>query len=288
RHPVRKLLTKPRLYEFATPIAGTYPPSYDPSYWMEGAKPRFSLKGQLRVLRQSAGTLFKCVVDQIEYAVGLLFLLFLLDHPQWPARLRRQWFLWLPPLLACISYSLVLVEGRYIAPFLLLMWVAAFSFAVGSTPKFSSRNVSALALAILSITTLRVAKSTASDFLTVLAKQENADFEVAEALHVLGIHPGDKAASMARMGDVHWARLAGIKIVSEIPLGEENAFWTADDSEKAKVFDALASTGARVLVTKDAPPSAAREGWIPLAGTGFCAYRLATARKQDVNAELPQ
>ncbi len=274
QHPVRQLLTKPRLYEFATPIAGTYPPSYDPSYWMEGAKPHFSLIGQLRVFRQSAGTIFQCLVDQIEYMVGLLFLLFLLDDPKWPALLRHQWFLWLPPLLACISYSLVLVEGRYIAPFLLLLWVSAFSFAASSAPALSSRNAMALALALLSVTTLRVAKSTASDFLTVLAKQENADFEVAEGLHVLGIQPGDKAASIARMADVHWARLAGIKIVSEIPLGEENVFWTANASEKSRVFEALARTGAKVLVTKNAPPSAVLEGWIPLAETGFYAYRL--------------
>jgi hypothetical protein len=283
QHPVRQLLTKPRLYEFATPVAGTYPPSYDPSYWMEGAKPHFSLTGQLRVFRQSAGTIFKCLVDQIEYIVGLLFLLFLLDDPKWPTRLRQQWFLWLPPLLACLSYSLVLVEGRYIAPFLLLIWIAAFSFAASSTPALSSRNALALALAILSVTTLRAAKFTASDFLTVLAKRENADFEIAEGLHVLGIQPGDKAASMARMADVHWARLAGIKIVSEIPLGEENVFWTASASEKAKVFNALARTGAKVLVTKNAPPSAVLEGWIPLAETGFYAYRLISVPPKNLN-----
>ena len=38
-HPSRVIYEHPTVYEFATPISGTYPPWFDPSYWMAGAKP---------------------------------------------------------------------------------------------------------------------------------------------------------------------------------------------------------------------------------------------------------
>src|SRR5712692_2622398 len=96
-HPVRQLLQKPRLFEFATPISGTYPPAYDLSYWMEGVRPHFSLTGQLRVLRQSAGTFFQIWFAQVEYGVALLALLFLAyGKPGWGLLLRKQAYLWAP------------------------------------------------------------------------------------------------------------------------------------------------------------------------------------------------
>jgi len=286
KHPTRQLFTKPRIYEFGTPVGGTYPPAYDLSYWMEGARPHFHLAGVLSVLRQSVGSIFEFLSYQIECVVGLLFLLFLPNVGRWLPRFRQQWFLWLPPLLACIAYCLVLVEGRYIAPFMVLLWVSAFSLAASLASPLSSRNALALVLAMLSVTTLRLAKSSATDFLAAFKKQDNMDYRVAEGLHALGIQPGDKASALARMADVHWARLAGIKIVSEIPLGEETAFWTADSSDKSRVFSVLAGTGARVLIAKGVPPSAVPEDWTPIIGTDFYVYRLTPVRINDATGNL--
>ena len=40
-HPTRQVATNPDIFEFAAPIAGTYPPWYDPTYWDEGARVAF-------------------------------------------------------------------------------------------------------------------------------------------------------------------------------------------------------------------------------------------------------
>lgn len=275
KHPVRQLLTHPRLFEFATPVGGSYPPVFDQSYWMDGVKPYFSLRGQLRALRQSAGTMFTFLLDQMEFAVGLLFLLFLLrNRRECFALLRMHSYLWVPPLIACFSYSLVLVEGRYVAPFILLLWVAAFSCLFASAPQLTSRGAAALVLAMLSMTGLRVAKSATTDVLTVLSKPANTDWEVAQALQELGVQPGDRVAGLSRVAEAHWARLAGVKIVSEIPLGEERIFWTAPPDLQRKIFETLAKTGARILVTKDPPVSALNAGWLPLRSTGYYALPL--------------
>jgi 4-amino-4-deoxy-L-arabinose transferase-like glycosyltransferase len=275
QHPVRQLLTKPRLYEFGTPVGGSYPPAFDPSYWMEGARPRFRLGGLLRVLRQSAGTMFQFLAGQIEYAVGLLFLFFLVRREfSWVVLFREQWFLWMPPLLACLAYALVLVEGRYVAPFILLLWIAAFSCLLSSPSQLSSRAKLALVLALLSATGLRLAKSATSDVFAVQAGQTHTDFEVAQALHNLGLQRGEKVAGLSRVAEAYWAHLAGVEIVSEIPLGDDGIFWAASSQEKRKVFEVFAATGAAVVVTKDPPVGAIKEGWIPLGNTAFYAYPL--------------
>ena len=46
-HPVRQLLAKPRLFEFATPVGGSYPPSFDSTYWTDGVRVHFHLSALL-------------------------------------------------------------------------------------------------------------------------------------------------------------------------------------------------------------------------------------------------
>jgi len=48
KHPTRKILNNPPVFEFITPIGGTYPPWTDPSYWYEGLTIRFSLNKQIQ------------------------------------------------------------------------------------------------------------------------------------------------------------------------------------------------------------------------------------------------
>ncbi len=161
-HPVRQLTQSPRVFEFASPIDGAYPPSHDLSYWMDGAVPHFSLSGQLSVFRQSFGTFLQISFAQAEFAVGLLSLFFLFpSRRQWLLTLRNLAPLWLPALLACVSYSFVLVEDRYVAPFLLLLWVAVFFAALHADFGVSPRVVLAVILAVLCFTGLRLARSVA-------------------------------------------------------------------------------------------------------------------------------
>jgi 4-amino-4-deoxy-L-arabinose transferase-like glycosyltransferase len=287
-HPVRQILSKPHLYEFATPVGGTYPPSFDPSYWMEGVQVRFGLRSLLQVLRQSAGTFLQIWTTQSEFALAALFLFFLLPAKSaWFLVLRRQYYLWVPPLIACLSYSIVLVELRYVAPFVLLLWVAALGSLLAGNPGLPLRFTLALMLAILVVTCVRIAKSATSDVVAIGAGQENVNWQVAEGLRELGSQPGDKVAGLSRVAEAHWARLAGVKIVAEIPLGDENTFWLASPAEKQRVFQILAGTGAKFVVTKDPPVCAAEEGWVPISATDFYAYRLPSVLRPEPGSGPP-
>src|SRR6185436_902247 len=43
-HPVTRISSSIEAYEYAEPIAGTYPLWYDPTYWHEGISPHFNMK----------------------------------------------------------------------------------------------------------------------------------------------------------------------------------------------------------------------------------------------------
>jgi len=273
-HPVHLILTSPRVFEFASPIGGTYPPGYDWSYWMEGVRPHFCSRAALRVFRQSAGTFFKLALAQSEFAVAALVLFFCAPNKRRILEaLRFQSFLWLPPLAACAAYAVVLVEGRYVAPFAPLLWLAAFSCLLAQAG-LSTRAARALVLAAVCFTGLRLAKFTEENAAAIFSAPRNTDADVAAALRQAGVRPGDGLALLCPPEELHWARQLGARIVSEMPLGQESVFWPASDDVKSRVFSAFASSGAKFVITMDPPLGPARTGWLPLAQTDFFAHPL--------------
>ena len=274
-HPARQLSSRPLLYEFATPARGTYPPGFDWSYWMEGAKPRFNLRGQIRVLRHSVGTYFQIFLLQLEYSLPVLVLFFFpQDKSRWKAALYKYAYLWMPAFIACLAYSLIHVEDRYVAPFVLVLWISLFCCAFDAAAGIPRRVALALVFATISITGIRLAKFLASEVIVSASKQENVSWEISEQLRALGLQRGDKVSAIATPAGAYWAHLAGLTIVSEIPSGEQDFFWTTDPATQRNVFQLLAGTGARLVVTKDPPPAAIDRGWIPLGDTSYYAHTL--------------
>jgi hypothetical protein len=274
KHPVRQILTSPRVLEFATPIEGAYPPVYDLSYWMEGAKPHFNVRGQMRIFRQSVGTFFLIFLNQVEFALGLFAFLFCQSRwREFVVPLGRLWPIWFPPAIGCLGYAFVLVENRYVAPFLPFLWLSVFA-AVLSLPSAISRRIRvAVILAMLSITGIKTVKYFVSD-LMVARSQENVDWQVAQSLRDFGLKPGDRVAVIAIKAEAHWARLAGVKIVSEVPLGQEGTFWEGDSTLQDHVFAAFASTGSRFVIVKDPPLGSIKNGWVRLGETPYYSHTL--------------
>jgi hypothetical protein len=274
KHPTRKILSDPDVFEFATPVGGSHPPSYDLSYWMDGVRPHFNIRGELRVLRQSVGTFFLIFVIQCEFALGIIVFLLLQERRrECLALIWRLWPLWWPPAMGCLAYSLVLVEPRYVASFLVFLVLAAFAVVARQSPATSKRVAFAIVLGVLSVTGIKSTKYFVSD-LAAMAHQQNVYWQAAQSLHQLGIQPGDRVAVIAGNSVGHWARLAGVKIVAELPLGQDDIFWRADRQTQDRVYAALAITGSRVIVVKDPPLDATRDGWRQLGDTTYYARLL--------------
>jgi 4-amino-4-deoxy-L-arabinose transferase-like glycosyltransferase len=274
KHPAREILSSPRVFEFATPVGGSYPPSYDMSYWMDGVRVNFNVRGQLRILRQSLGTFFLIFVIQIEFAVGLIVLWLVQEkRTECIGSLVRLWPLWVPSAAACSAYSLVLVEPRYVAPFLVFLWLAAFAAVASASWVSSRRMLYAVVFGMLAVTGIKTAKCFVSDLLAI-PNQQHIHWQVAQNLHKLGIQPGDRVAIIAGNAVAHWARLAGVKIVAELPAGQDVVFWKGDLSTQDRVFAALASTGSRAIVVKDPPLDVIRNDWYQLGDTPYYARLL--------------
>ena len=274
KHPARIILSSPRVYEFAEPIGGSYPMWYDQSYWKDGIQVQFHLINELKILRQSVGTFFLILLTQLEYVVALAVLLFCNLRPrEWIAATWRQWFLWFPPAAACLGFASVLVEGRYVASFLVILWVAAFASSLRSASIASRGVVAAVVLAAVLVTGLKTLKYSVSDALAI-PKQVNENWEAAHKLKELGIGPGDQVALIGIIAEQHFMRLAKVKAVAELSYRDEEKFWTGDASLQDSVFTAFAATGSRIVVATHAPVTAVKEGWIRLGNTDYYARSL--------------
>jgi hypothetical protein len=274
KHPPSIILSSPRVYEFAEPIGGSYPMWYDPSYWKDGIKLHFRLVNELKILRQSAGTFSLIFLTQLEYVVGLAALVFCnLRAREWIAATSRQWFLWFPAAAACLGFASVLVEGRYVASFLVILWIAAFASSLGSASVASGRVAAAVVLAAVLMTGMKTVKYAISDALAI-PKQVNENWEAAQKLKEFGLSPGDRVALIGVIAEQHLLRLAKVKAVAELRYSDEPQFWTGDANLQDSVFTAFAATGSRVVVAVRAPVTAVKEGWIRLGNTEYYARSL--------------
>jgi hypothetical protein len=274
KHPARIILSSPRVYEFAEPVGGSYPMWYDPSYWKDGVEIHFHLINELKILRQSAGTWFLILIIQLEYVVSFAALVFLnVRGRDWATVTGRWWFLWFPAAAACLGFSSVLVEGRYIASFLIVLWVVAFASGLRSSSATYRRIMVAGICAAVLVTGTKTLKYTLSDALA-FPKQINENWEAAEQLKALGVKPGDRVALIGVIAEQHWMRLAKVKAVAQLRYSDEQGFWTGDAHVQDRVFAAFVASGARVVVATRAPVTAVKEGWIPLGNTGYYARSL--------------
>lgn len=287
RHPTRKIFDEPAIYEFGTPIGGTYPPWYDPFYWYEGVTPRFDLQGQIRVLVSSAQFYYDLFFEsQGVLIAGLLILLFM-GRRQWRCvkDIADHWCLIIPAIAAVGMYSLVHVEPRFIGAFVVLFWAGLFSGVVLPDSQESRRLVACVTLAMVTmmmigigVFTVRKAYSTYRDLTRGEDTAGHVHWQVADGLNRLGVQPGDQVAIIGWGSFMApWARLARVRIVAEIPQAGEfregDKFWRADHSVKAQVIKTFANTGANAIVAL-VPSSASTIGWQRIGNTDYYAYLL--------------
>ena len=277
-HPTRKMMAHPPVYEFAGPIAGTYPPWYDPSYWNDGIRPQFHLRSQLQTVIRGIGVHSRLLLSEWGWLVGSLIFL-LMGRRTILGGIREQWPLLLVTLVALGMYSLILVMPRYAAPFL-----AVFCFAVlaGMWRRQSSnpRTVNLVAAATLCVMLLALAQPLIAKSYRKWSEGRERNREepvrAAEGLLRMGLHPNDRLAILGDGTSEYWARLAQVKIVAQIMLreGGGDEFWRLAPEERVPVYEALAGMGARALVTWDSTRPDLGKGWLRIAGTSYHVHFL--------------
>ncbi len=268
-HPTRKIFSDPEVFEFASPIPGSYPPWYDPSYWYEGARPHFSLKGQLWALFRAANLYLKIFSKSgALWAVLLAVLVVGKRALAWGRFATGAWPAILPSVAALAMYSLVLVEFRYVAPFalLLLIWMLAkMRIVVGAEPQLLRR----FQLVIVLAPAVTVAWPVTRDVYDVIRNKPYEPWVVAQQLHFMGIAPGTDVGCLRSSRDSDWAHLAGVRIIVEIPYTELPRFVGADTARRQQVLALFTSVGARAIMTRNAEAANPVDGWQPIPGTHY-------------------
>jgi hypothetical protein len=285
KHPTRRVFDAPRIYEFGDPVGGTYPVWYDPTYWYEGSVSHFDLRQQLRVsggASQAYYDLFQKWGFQYGLLVGLLCL-YLMGRRGWLllSDLVDYWSLIVPAMAGIGLYILVSVQGRYVAFFLVLLWLSLFSAVRLPYSAESLRLTRVITITLMALMTFTaVASSSREAILTARQLVAGEDpsaheqWQVAEGLREVGMVPGDKVAFVGNSFRAFWAHLAGLRIVAEIPAGDTGSFWEADSTLKDEVIKTFARTGAKAIVVESPPSGTVLNGWQKIRNTDYYVYLI--------------
>ncbi|MEN3329551.1 MAG: hypothetical protein V7638_4358 [Acidobacteriota bacterium] len=284
-HATRKIFDDPPAFEFAEPIGGTYPAGFDPTYWYEGSVSHFTLRKQLKVLGISAGNYYELFQQRgLQYglAVALISFYLLSRRPrQLIYALKDQWALLLPAISGLGLYSLVNVEGRYVASFVVLLWLALFmTVRLPQTPD-SERFLKVVMVVLAgSIVLTTVASSTRETVVTLKQLVRGEDpaaheqWQVAEGLRELGLVSSDKVAFIGQSTRGFWAHLLKLRIIAEIRRDKIDDFWEANSYRKAQVIQAFAGTGVKAVVAEKPPAGADLTNWRRIRRTDYYVYML--------------
>jgi hypothetical protein len=269
-HATRKLLHDPPLYEFATPIGGTYPPSFDPAYWNAGRTWTFNLKAQLRAIKVHiltyAGLFLRSQPGLLAAALTLIFI----GGVATRRAVLTYWPLFMTGFAAMGLYMLVHVETRFVAAYICILWVALL-FGVrlpksGGQLKMAEYLIGAVALTLV----LTVADGTARAIQAGGPYSARNHIEVSDGLRQIGVQPGDKVAVLGDGNWSYWARLGRFRIVANVMGQDTPVFWAASAQQKARVYQIFAENGARVVVTSNLPALAPLDAsWQPIGTTGY-------------------
>jgi hypothetical protein len=300
-HPDKQLLKSPPIYSYKQLPYGTYPDWFDPSFFNERIKPHMDPHLQIIVIGQCLMRILRYMCNHPEAWILLLLLLFAGArlYPRWQPSANAFWLV--PVLLGLAAlgiYAIVNVEDRYLSAAFLILLLPLFT-AMRISPAAQNSATQTIAT--------RTAATAAVLLLALLAIGESARmvgelrrnlkvlrypggwydaniYGAAHALNDLGVGPGDTVACIGDMAclDTHyWARLAGVRILTETYKPAETPVYSFLSAmpNRDQAYDVVRREGAKVLVgffepgrmTGTTPASA---GWRQLGGTPFYALPL--------------
>ena len=285
KHSTRKIFDNPPAFEFSEPVGGTYPVWYDPTYWYEGSVSHFDLGKQLRVFVGGIASYYELLQNRgINYGllIGLIALYILSGRGRLLVYdLIDQWSLIVPAIAGLGLYALVNVQGRYVASFMVLLWLAllmAVRVQDTQSARRFARSISIVLIAAIVVTTVASSSREIGLTLSQLVRGENQkaheQWQVAEGLREKGVVPSDKVAFIGDSFRVFWAHLLGARVVAEIKRERVIDFWQASPAVKSDVINAFARTGVKAVVTEKPPVGMDLSGWQKIRETDYYVYLL--------------
>jgi hypothetical protein len=280
-HPTRKIAERPTIYEFRTPIGGTYPPWYDPSYWHEGLVWNFDLERQARAFAANIRIFFLTFLFEYQGILIILNLIALAPMCKFYLDLKiilGNMKLLIPCMVTLTMYSIVHIEQRFIGAFIVLIYGVVVSGLRLADSEASRRLYSRPSVAMLSIVVLTV------NVLLTYPVTFNLrgggvwtdwQWHLAEGIQQLGMRRGDQVAVIGFFGfNAYWARLAGVRVTAEIPPQDAHDFWAGDHARQSEIIETFRNIGVKAIVSQNVPPLAAASDWPEIGPTNYHVYLL--------------
>jgi hypothetical protein len=278
---VRILHHGPDVLQLAPQSNATYPPWSDPASFGSGLEAPFHFGDQIRTIGKSLKRCAMVLLVPIPLTLAAYLILFF-GAARTPGRWRSILRVW--PLLVvgifCLSiYSLILIEPRYIAVFVALVWMSLLCGVQFQRSNDRSRitNIATGSL-ILSLTATAVGIVIYHFARPPRALQGSISeaYSVASELGKDGLRPGDVIAVVGDGGgSIGFARFARVRIDVAIPYNDSSKFWhISDPREKNEVYDAFREAGARMVVSDEVPPAKGFEDWHRVADTDIYVHNL--------------
>ncbi len=245
----------------------------------------FSRAGQMRILHESYSFYWEILDHQKEFLVLLLVLI--VAQGAFISYLKdflRRWVVWLPAIVALAIYATVRVEPRYVSAFLVLLWTSLFS-SVRLPGREAIQRFALCAVAATVLTTMiGIVHASITDFHAILRHAPSEQAQVAAGLRTMGIAEGQSLATIGIPRDsFYWARLARVRVITEIPTPYVNEYWFASPEKQEQVRSVFAKAGAVAIVTDGMPAEVtypqsgvafAVPGWQHIGDTSYYLYPL--------------
>jgi hypothetical protein len=267
QHRPAKIFDEPPVYQFSIGQPVTHPLRYDPSYWTQGATPRFSLRDEFRTVSASLVSFVDPLTSSGGLIAGIVLLCFVSGRRKALAEIAGQWPLWLIGLSGLGMYAIVHVEDRYIGAFFALLWMSLFA-GVRVPRNLISQIAPGLALGVAATILIPLIGNTGFHFLQRHGFKD-VDAQAARALASLGIRANDRVARISPSAtDYAWAHMLGVSLLAEVDIGYADAFWSIGPETQNEVLKAMGATGARMVVAH-VPQGLAPPGWQRLGNTPY-------------------
>jgi hypothetical protein len=256
-------------------LVNTYPHGNDPAYWSLGVHPVFDLKAQLSAvwinLQYMAGRMF--------YPTIIIILWFVAQVFSTPVSISK--FNIAPPCVSLMllamaiagisMYTLIVMEERYVAPFVFLGLMGLFAFPkrdFGCRPSQTGtlKYLVFVVFIILGSVILTIADQSQRSLVDTTGKpshrQTFTEFvAMKEYFHRNGIHKGDMVAIIVPFeGRLYWARMSGVRLVGEIVDAQKFLAGTA--TSRQDTLRSIGNSRMRAVVGKGVSfADLINEGW---------------------------
>ena len=305
QHPEKQLFKSPPIFSYKQLPYGTYPDWFDTSFFNEHIKAHVNPHLQIVVISQCFVRVIRYICNHPE--VWILFALLLFAGARLGSDFRPSAnAFWLAPFLLGIAtlciYGMVNVEDRYLSAsfFLILLPIFAATRISPTVSSTTTRVAASSAIVLLALLTIGESARTVGELRRSLAFiqyptgwYDRDIFSAAHALNALGVGPGDTIACIgtrACLYDHYWARLAGVRILTEIyePEPPLNPYFVSMPN-RDEAYNVVRREGAKVLVGYFDPglmdgANPVSAGWRELDDTHFYALPLNLPSADSISA----